>query len=74
MPVWEKTKAEGLGERGKGRRGETKPGREAVRKGKREEEEEDGDSRAESSRGKKISKVQKKKIKLKTNLMDITEA
>lgn len=45
-------------------------------KGEKPEQEEDEGSRQEGSRGppKKSIKTEKNKIKLKTNLMDITEA
>lgn len=51
--------------------------RRAGRVGGQEEEEEDEDSRKEGSRDHlppQIYKIGRKKIKLKTNLMDITEA
>ncbi|MGE9806610.1 hypothetical protein ACQP3L_39240, partial [Escherichia coli] len=56
--------------RGCGKGEEGKQRRQKGEEGERKEE----DSRIESNRGPKISKIKKQKIKLQTNLMDITEA
>lgn len=72
MPLRDQKRSRGAGERGEGRGGETKTGRKGRRKRRRRMKTQD--EKAVGGGPPKCIKSEKKKIKLKTNLMDITEA